>query len=173
MWFTERLYVTRPEERLGFVQELITQARNGDMDIRSMLTNRFFLGASFQDRPWLFYRRSWNYPNIAKAAHAYCRKFWGASVESVVENRVPEPETGEVLPTENMQDAEVLFENPQNVVSINIGSSRSKAPRLLSSQQKDIRPSYERITLAELKRRLRSVDQRRAILNQFRALAAA
>jgi hypothetical protein len=94
MTLTEMLYMTRPDERLGFVKDIIDDARSGNKKLRQLLTNKFVLGAG-EGEMYLFWRRRRDYPNISKAANAYCRKFWDAGIVEVVNNLVPEPETGE------------------------------------------------------------------------------
>ena len=94
------LYTTPPAERLGLMQELIEAAREYDAQLRGVLTDPRLLRASPQE-PWLFFRRSPGaYKTISQAADAYCRKFWGAGVATVVHRRCPEPPTGEDGDTE-------------------------------------------------------------------------
>ncbi|WP_152912653.1 hypothetical protein [Candidatus Rhodobacter oscarellae] len=94
----ESLYTTPPARRLGFMQELIRGAREGEAPkVREVLTCPVFLFPD-RDRTALFIRGCPDaYKTIAEAANAYCRTFWGASVIDVVKGLTPEPETGEVF----------------------------------------------------------------------------
>lgn len=97
MFLAERLYSHPPALRLGFMAEIIEHAREHDANLRSLLTDPVLLRASRQDRG-LFWRRAPDaYRTIAQAANAYCKRFWGHSVSDVVNGRVPEPESGEVI----------------------------------------------------------------------------
>lgn len=91
------LYTTPIENRLGFMAELVNQARFGNVTLRHILTNKHLLSAGM-DQPKLFHRHCpGTYLTIAQAANKYCLKFWGSSVRDVVFCRVEEPPTGEVL----------------------------------------------------------------------------
>lgn len=90
------LYMTPPAERLGLMAKLIAAARGHDAQLRSIFTDPRLLGASPHE-PWLFFRKApRSYKTIAQAADAYCRRFWGAGVASVVQGHCPEPVTGEL-----------------------------------------------------------------------------
>ncbi len=84
-------------ERLGAMKAIIDHARSGqDGSLRRILTDPKLLNAEPQNIR-LFYRRNPNgYHTIAQAAHAYCRRCWGAGVRQVVYCRVDEP--GEAVP---------------------------------------------------------------------------
>jgi hypothetical protein len=71
--------------------EIIEAAREHDGQLRSILTDPTLLGER---------ARRDGKKNIAKAADAYCRKFWGHGVRAVIYQRCPEPPTGEVRDTE-------------------------------------------------------------------------
>lgn len=105
MRLTEMLYTMKPDQRLGFVKEIIDAARSGNARLRKILTNEYLLAAGL-DKKRLFWRGCWNSPNITKVANKYCRKFWNAGVIDVVRGEAPEPPTGECI------------EKPQTVVSI-------------------------------------------------------
>jgi len=93
----ERLYSMPPRERLGFIAEVVETARGASGPLRNVVTDTRLIRAKPEDKR-LFYRRSPQvYRTIAQAADAYCRKFWGRGVATVVHGRCPEPETGEVL----------------------------------------------------------------------------
>jgi len=95
MVLAERLYSLPPCERLGYMQELIQRAREGDTWLREVLSNhRLIKPNPIYDRK-LFYRRNPEYRTISQAAQNYCKRFWKANVWEVVHNKVPEPPTGE------------------------------------------------------------------------------
>lgn len=96
MVLAERLYSLPPGERLGYMQDLIQQAREGDTWLREVLSNhRLIKPNPIYDRK-LFYRRNLEYCTISQAAQNYCKRYWKANVWEVVHNKVPEPPTGEV-----------------------------------------------------------------------------
>lgn len=91
----EALYSLPPCERLGYMQELIRLASEGDTWLREVLSNhRLIKPHPINDRH-LFYRRRPEYCTISQAAQNYCKRFWKANVWEVVHNKVAEPETGE------------------------------------------------------------------------------
>lgn len=93
----ERLYDLKPEQRLGFVKDLIERARNGETQLRHVLSNPRMRNV---DPIWEVHklpRKSKTYYTIAQAANNYCKRFWKANVWEVVACKVPEPETGEVF----------------------------------------------------------------------------
>ena len=91
------LYSTPVERRLGFMADLVRQAREGNPTLRHILTNKYLLYAG-ADQSRLFYLgRPSCYFTIAQAADRYCRKYWKAGVRDVVYGRVEEPPTGEVM----------------------------------------------------------------------------
>ena len=93
----ELLYSTSPNERLGFMKELIDVARSGkDNHLRLVLTNYMLLHPHPINDDHLFHRGSHTFCTIAQAANNYCKRFWQADVKKVVYNKVPEPETGEL-----------------------------------------------------------------------------
>lgn len=98
----EILYNLPPFERLGFMKELVDQAREGSSKLRGILTNAVLLKPDYHNRR-LFYRGQPRvYLTIAQAAEAYCRYFWSASVADVVYGRVSEPPTGETPEAQNV-----------------------------------------------------------------------
>lgn len=98
----ERLYGLPVGERLGFMQNLIEEARMGNTAMREILSNRYLLKAN-RSKPYLFHRRCPSaYFTIAQAAERYCRKFWRASVRDVVYGLAPEPPTGEVITNQSV-----------------------------------------------------------------------
>jgi len=95
----DNLYALPPFERLGYLEELIQQARSGRHPrLRRILTNPELI---FPDRNKHFlFPRGWpvTYCTIAQAAERYCRwSPWRAGVASVVRGEVPEPDTGEIV----------------------------------------------------------------------------
>lgn len=93
----EMLYSLPLDKQLGFIKEIIDQARSGETKLRSILTNPEILYAPISKEK-MFYKRlpEWHM-TISQAADAYCWKFWNASVVDVVKGKVKEPETGEVF----------------------------------------------------------------------------
>ena len=94
----EVLYTLPPEKRLGFMQQLIGEARAGNTKLREVLTNQKLLRPNPIEEKHLFHRSDPAYCTIAQAAQYYCKRFWKANVADVAYNRVEEPETGEVIP---------------------------------------------------------------------------
>ena len=95
----EVLYTLPPEKRLGFMQQLIGEARAGNTKLREVLTNQKLLRPNPIEEKHLFHRSDPAYCTIAQAAQYYCKRFWKANVADVAYNRVEEPETGEVIPS--------------------------------------------------------------------------
>jgi hypothetical protein len=90
----EELYTLPPQQRLGFMQHLIRDARSGNSQLRNILLNKYLL---YAEERWLFHRRCpESYRTITQGADIYCRSFWGDSVRNVVMGVAEEPETGEV-----------------------------------------------------------------------------
>ena len=94
---TEVLYTLPPEKRLGFMQQLIGEARGENTKLREVLTNQKLLRPNPIEGKHLFNRSDPTYCTIAQAAQYYCKTFWKANVADVVYKRVQEPETGEVI----------------------------------------------------------------------------
>ena len=94
----EVLYTLPPEKRLGFMQQLIGEARAGNTKLREVLTSQKLLRPNPIEEKHLFHRSDPAYCTIAQAAQYYCKRFWKANVADVAYNRVEEPETGEVIP---------------------------------------------------------------------------
>lgn len=93
-FLAETMYDLPPFERLGFMKELIDQARAGDTRLRELLSN-YKLRRANPHEAWWFPRGCREYCTISQAAQNYCRRFWKANVSDVVYCRVGEPETGE------------------------------------------------------------------------------
>ena len=94
---TERLYLTPPMERLGFMKDLIDIARAGsDAQLRDILSNQTLIKVSWQEKQRFLHRNNSDYCTIAQAASNYCKRFWKANVRDVVYGRAPEPPTGVV-----------------------------------------------------------------------------
>ncbi|MEW2915511.1 hypothetical protein AB1A64_00420 [Ruegeria sp. ANG10] len=166
----EDMYSMKPSERLGFMKDLVDQARSGNQKIREVLTNQFILYATVDEYPWLFHRRSRSFQNITQAANAYCRKFWGTGVLEIILEDVPEPETGEV-PTE----ANGLSVDPanhpdrQNVVTIYC-NAKPKSGLVETKETPLVRVP---IALGELKRQLRTIPDYSRRLKEFSTPLAA
>lgn len=90
----DMLFDMHSRDRLGFVCQLVEEARQGNMLLREVLTCPKLLKKKARPE----YRPRWDprLPTITQAADAFCRRFWNAPVFDVVLNRVPEPPTGEV-----------------------------------------------------------------------------
>lgn len=117
MRMSEELYLNSPSERLGYVKDLVDEARSGNSQVRRILTNKFLLFAGADERH-LFFRRSRSYPNITQAANRYCWKFWRVGVVTVVRDMVSEPETGEIFDVVALPDEAICDDQRQSVVSI-------------------------------------------------------
>ena len=91
----DRLYNLPPSERLGHMKALIDEAREGNTQLRELLSNYRLRNPSNNEK-WLYARGSREYMTIAQAANAYCYRFWGTHVTNVVYDRCDEPEIGEV-----------------------------------------------------------------------------
>ena len=93
----EELYAVPPNQRLGFMKDLIDHARLGeDAQLRDILSNYVLLRPHPYYDTHLFPKHSRAYCTIAQAASNYCKKFWKADVKLVVYNRVPQPYDGVV-----------------------------------------------------------------------------
>ena len=93
----EELYAVPPNQRLGFMKDLIDHARLGeDAQLRDILSNYVLLRPHPYYDTHLFPKHSRAYCTIAQAASNYCKKFWKADVKLVVYNRVPQPYDGAV-----------------------------------------------------------------------------
>jgi hypothetical protein len=101
-WLCYDLHRMPRGRRLGFIAELIEAAREHDGQLRVILTDPKLLGADPHSGIGKQYPDSMNQEvkNIAKAADAYCRAFWGHGVRDVVYKRCVEPPTGEGERTE-------------------------------------------------------------------------
>ena len=92
----ETLYSLPPQERLGHMKGLIDEARQGNTQLRAILSNHKLIHPNPVSEFWLFPRSSWAFCTIAQAAQNYCKRYWHSDVADVVYGRVPEPDTGEV-----------------------------------------------------------------------------
>ena len=91
----EGLYSIPPNQRHGYLKELIDYAReSGDSKLREVLTSHYLLHPNPEYDKWLFYRRNRAYLTIAQAVHYYCKSLWKAEAKLVVYNKIPEPEDG-------------------------------------------------------------------------------
>ena len=91
----DTLYNLPPSERLGHMKTLIDEAREGNTQLRELLSNYRLRNPSNNEK-WLYARGSREYMTIAQAANAYCYRFWGTHVTNVVYDRCDKPEIGEV-----------------------------------------------------------------------------
>lgn len=110
----EMLYEIPSDQRLGFMKDLIDDARTGNRQLANILCNKFLLRASRGDSK-LFKRKFGSCYTISQAAELYCQRYWMADVSSVVRNRVPDPATGEV---EDTQERNVLKNNCVDAKSV-------------------------------------------------------
>lgn len=92
----ETFYALPPQHRLGHMQELIREARDGNTQLRELLSNWKLRHPHPEHDSWMFPHGRRVYSTIAQEAQSYCLRFWGANVGDVVYDRVPEPPTGEV-----------------------------------------------------------------------------
>lgn len=165
---TEAFYATRPDERLGFIKDLVDKARQGDRILRRLLTNKYFSRATYGERRWLFHRKAYTYPNVARAADNYCKRFWKARVEDVVRDNVPEPETGEsrASGTEELTGCRPAPE--QNVFRTYKAGRKQGACKDQEEEKANVSREYRRVPLSELKRLLRMIPGYIERLTQYR-----
>lgn len=98
----ETYYNTPPQERLGFLKELVDAARfpesPRDKHIRNVLTHKALM---YPDRrePSLFYRgMPFTYCTISELVNRYCKRFLLASSRTVLTSpHFKEPDTGEIV----------------------------------------------------------------------------
>lgn len=108
----QRYYTMPPDQRLGFVSELLDQARAGNIRLREIFTTPDFIafhplrrrGTRHGDvaddlarRRRLSFRRCRSYPPVTVIADRLCRRLCGGRVYDWVSGRLPDPETGEVI----------------------------------------------------------------------------
>lgn len=100
------LYSLPPGQRLGYMRELIAAAREGNTDLRAILTDKAVMCGSSRYTPK-------GRLTIAQAADRYCRAFWGHDVKAVVYGKAPEPPTGEIecFPDTIVGEASALIED--------------------------------------------------------------
>ena len=91
----DTLYGLPPFERLGYMKDLIDEARAGNTQLRELLTN-YYLRNPPPECDYLYGQGKYFNYTIAQAANAYCWHFWGTHVNNVVRNKCDDPETGEV-----------------------------------------------------------------------------
>ena len=93
----EELYSIPPEQRLGFMKDLIDYARLGkDKKLQDILSNYKLLHPHPYYDTHLFPKRSRSYCTIAQATSNYCKRFWRKDVRLVVYNKVDYPYDGDV-----------------------------------------------------------------------------
>ena len=92
----EEYYKVPPQERLGFIKDIIDLARSGqDQHLRLVLSNLVLLQANRESPRNYFIGNRYHNSNIAKIANQYCRHFWNAGIKAVAYGTAPEPDTGE------------------------------------------------------------------------------
>ena len=92
MTLAEKLYTLPVDERLGFMKDIVDDARSGNTKLRQLLLNPAILRARW-DEKHLFHRRCPRaYRTIGQAADAYCRRYWGASLRDVLYGKAQEPD---------------------------------------------------------------------------------
>lgn len=96
MRLAETLYSLPPQQRLGYIKNLIDEARAGNTGLREILSNHMLRHPDPNKDRWMFYRSSRAYCTIAQAAQNYCKRYWHQDVSDVVYCRCPEPPTGEM-----------------------------------------------------------------------------
>lgn len=103
MRMAETLYTMPPSQRLGYIEDVIQVARQGESArLRRVLTNPAFIWPDPQKLHLFFRRAPGSYCTISQAADRYCRRSpWQAGVKEVVRGDVPEPATGLVLESIN------------------------------------------------------------------------
>jgi hypothetical protein len=88
------LYDLPPFERLGFMKDMIDEARAGNTQLRELLSNYKLRHPHPVDEAWMFPRGNREYCTLAQAADRYCWRFWGTHVTDVVYCRCEEPDDG-------------------------------------------------------------------------------
>ena len=93
----ETLYRMPPDQRLGYIEEIVQLARSGNCpQLRKILTMPALIRPD-PEKTHLFFRGSRTYCTISQAADRYCRfSPWKAGVTDVVRGNVPDPPTGEI-----------------------------------------------------------------------------
>lgn len=92
MRMCETYYCLPPMERPAYLFGLITQARQGNSQIKRILTNHLLLRPSGQlQRRVIFWRAASNYPTIAQEANTFCKWHFGAGIKLVIENPSRKP----------------------------------------------------------------------------------
>ena len=90
----EMMYELPPFERLGFMKDMIDEARAGNTQLRKLLSNYKLRHADPKNESWMHPWGDRSYMTLAQAADAYCRRFWGTHVTNVVYGRCAEPDDG-------------------------------------------------------------------------------
>lgn len=94
----ETLYTIPPDQRLGWMEHVVQQARSGSSSqLRRVLTNPKLVWPSPQDRRLFFRRSPRSYCTFPQALDRYCRQIWKAGIQEVIRGAAPEPPTGEVI----------------------------------------------------------------------------
>ena len=88
-------YGLPPFERLGYMKDLIDDAREGNAKVRELLTN-YYIRKPPPECDYLYGQGRYSNRTIAQVADGYCWYFWGTHVNDVVRNKCEEPPTGEV-----------------------------------------------------------------------------
>jgi len=96
IFLTETYWKTPLDEKLGWLEALVTAARNGDAKPRAVLTNPRLIDPS---TPGLRRRLRGiqSKRTIGQLADKYCRRAWRAKGPDVASGRAPEPPTGECI----------------------------------------------------------------------------
>ncbi|MEZ5767188.1 MAG: hypothetical protein R3D80_05585 [Paracoccaceae bacterium] len=87
---------THPRERLGYIKDLVDDARNGNAKLRQILSNKQLQYPEAASLKRMMRKNNLDL-TVCRRADAYCRHFWDAPVRDVVYNKVAEPATGEVI----------------------------------------------------------------------------
>ena len=91
----EGLYGIPPNQRLGYIKDLIDHARLGeDCQLQDILSNYKLLHPHPHNDRHLFPKHWRSYRTIAQATYNYCKRFWRKEVRLVVYNKVDYPYDG-------------------------------------------------------------------------------
>lgn len=98
----EAFYKTPPQQRLGFLKDLVDRARNPasqyDRAVKNVLTHKQLTYPDRQDRS-LFYRgKPFTYCTISELVNRYCKALLGASSKTVLTSPHFKENTGEIFP---------------------------------------------------------------------------
>lgn len=92
---TETYRNMHTKERLGWLESLVTAARNGDPKTRAVLTNPRLIDPSAKGARLKL--RGLRSRPIGQIVDEYCRRAWRAKGPDVASGRAPEPPTGECI----------------------------------------------------------------------------